>query len=251
MSACLPLLVVDATFLKVVSSQTLGANFLFSKPIVSMVFRKTKKMTRHIRSELDKMSVPRRVRKLERKVKKIVPPEVKRFVRSDQDVTPNYTGEIFNLSAIAQGTTDSERIGDQVHAAYLNWRSTFTLVDTPANEQNVRVIVFRDINNTITAVNQVLYPSAVGTVGAVNAPYNQQQRGRFVVLYDKSFAMCNYAGGIPNRIVNFKKKLNFPIELNNTDTSIYKNSLKCLLITDIATSAMAHDFYSEILFTDA
>lgn len=208
-------------------------------------------MTRHIRSELDKMSVPRRVSKLERKVKKIVPPEVKRFYRSDQDVSPNYTGEIFNLSAIAQGQTDSERIGDQVHAKYLHWRSTFTLTDSPANEQNVRIILFRDINNTITAVNQVLLASAVGTVGAVNAPYNPQQHGRFVVLYDKTFPMSNYAGGIPNRVFKLNKKLNFIMEFDNTTTTSFKNAFKALIITDVATSAMAHQFFSEILYTDA
>lgn len=198
-----------------------------------------------------KSQLSAKVNNIERKLSKINPPEVKRFVRSDQDTTPTYTGEIFNLSAIPQGETDAERVGDQVHCIGLNWRSAFTIVDTPAEQQNIRIVIFRDIANTITAPNQILLASAVGTVGAPNAPYNQQQRDRFVVLYDKSFTFANYGGGVPTRMINFRKKLNFRMDFDNTTTTSFRNPLKVLIISDLATTVMAHDFYSEILYTDA
>lgn len=189
-----------------------------------------------------------RLKKLEAAIRKMSP-EVKNFYRNDQTTVPDYTGAIYNLAAIPQSVGPQGRIGNRVHAIRYKAKLDFLLVPSPQGSQSIRCIVFRDVSNTQTLASQVL--DFNGTVNAVNANYNDEERTRFKIVYDKAFNLSNFAGGKPDFRIHINKKLNFNIDYEDSSTTVNKNNLKMLLISDITPTASSFSVVHELMYTDS
>jgi len=196
-----------------------------------------------------KTNVISRVKKLEKKVKQI-DPEVKHHYRTPEDIVfPNYSpGTLYNLTAIDQGFGPTQRIGNQVRAVSISVR--YKIYVSPGNNsQSCRVIFFIDNANTLTAANQIL--KNVGTVNAVNSPFNDEDKTNFKVLSDKTYPLVAFGGAPSGITARFYKKLNIPVHFEDTTSTVFKNMIKMLLISDVATSVCTFAAAYDFAYTDA
>lgn len=198
-------------------------------------------------SKMSIAQVKKDVASLKKKVKKSTP-EVKNHYRVDQVTVPTNSGAIYNLAAIPQSVGPNGRIGNQVHAIRFKSKIDFLIANSPAANQTCRVILFRDLANTQTTVSQIL--DLAGTVNAPQSTFNDEERKRFRVLYDKRFRLCNFAGASPGRLISINKKLNFPIGFEDTTSTVFKNNLKLLIISDVGTTASSFSAVHELMYTD-
>ncbi len=156
------------------------------------------------------------------------------------------TGTIVpTVNIIAQGVTESERIGRKCTISQINWRYQCTLPVrdaqmTPGGFDVVRVIMFldRQANKATALVTDVLE--------SVNwqSFNNLVNKNRFLILHDKEVEL-NYEGmasdgaGVVSQAAyalsgSFYKKVNIPIEFNaaaGAMTEITSNNIGVLLIS--------------------
>ncbi len=123
-------------------------------------------------------------------VKELVNAETKSITTtvSLQDCT--FDGTITHLSAIAQGITLSNRIGQSVFTKSLFIRGCVSANATTANDL-VRIIIFRDTQNTGTAPVPADVIQVVGLVTAPLTPMRREAHGRFRILYSSLMAFSN------------------------------------------------------------
>jgi len=169
------------------------------------------------------------------------------------------------INIIAQGTTESTRIGRKCAIRNINWRYRMSLAEldaggSPNNGDVVRVIMYLDkqANKATAAVTDLLESANFQS-------FNQlANKGRFRVLHDKVYDM-NYltlasdnAGVVSSAQVQmsgeFYAKCNIPIEYDNSATdgsigTITSNNLGVLLIG--ATGAAGFDSKIRLRFSDA
>lgn len=148
---------------------------------------------------------------------------------------------ITQLLDIAQGTTQSQRIGRKCTIKSIGIRYTVTIPTTPslsggADLVRVMLILDKQANGAPLTATQILESDAVTQYR------NLVNSSRFTVLWDKSFIINATAGGgngtISDSYANkkhlvFFKKLNLPIEYDGTDgaiTEIRSNNLTLLQI---------------------
>lgn len=158
------------------------------------------------------------------------------------------TGNITSpLCIIAQGTTESQRIGRKctVKAIYMKYAVKLPEVSvnlTPPPPDEVRVILYLDKQCNGTAAT----PGDILEQVDVRGFRNLANSGRFVLLHDKMYTMnyqtqsfegtTNYCAS-GKLLVNhsFYKKVNIPIEYSGTNgvlTEMRSNNIGCLLISN-------------------
>lgn len=151
------------------------------------------------------------------------------------------------LCVIAQGTSESERIGRKCTIRSMHFRYAVKLPEisanlTPPPPDELRVIIYLDKQcNGAAAV-----PGDILEQVDVRGFRNLANSGRFVLLHDKMFTMnyetqsfegtTNYCAS-GKKLVNhgFNKKVNIPIEYNSTTgglSEIRSNNIGCLLVSD-------------------
>lgn len=177
--------------------------------------------------------------------------ETKYLLTSNVPATVPAAGVFHKLSNIAQGVTDSQRIGDAIcinklHLKYTVWAGDATNL--------IRVIVFqwKDNDSTAPTLPDIL-TQAGGTPGyEYYGSYVHDNLGnKFNVLYDKLIGM-NLASGAPksvNKNMNmkyFKKEIEFVAGGGNGFNHIYM-----LAISDSAASTHPSlQFSSYLTYTD-
>jgi len=104
---------------------------------------------------------------------------------------PTVAGTLTLLNDIAQGLTESTRVGDEIYATSIQFRVIMTAgssatVTTSAN--STRIIVFWDqqANAAAPTVTDLLDTTAGS---AIIAPYNDDYQKRFKVIYDRTFSI--------------------------------------------------------------
>ncbi len=167
-----------------------------------------------------------------------------------------------SINLIAQGTTESERIGRKCTLKSVEWRYQMLLqeqdaVTTPASGDTLRTIIFVDKQaNGATAVVLDLLESA-----SWQSFYNLSNQNRFVILFDKLHTN-NYAGLASDNVTvvsqalnvknySWKKRCNIPLEFSNTTgalTEIRSNNIGVLVIS--ATQSMKLDSKFRLRFDD-
>lgn len=151
------------------------------------------------------------------------------------------------INIIAQGNTESERIGRKSTIKSINWRYSIHLVEqdavaTPESGDSCRVILYLDkqCNGATAAVTQVLEATNIHSFR------NLANSQRFVFLLDRTHSL-NYMGmasdgaglvsqGEIVKQYSWYKKCNIPIEYDDSATtgvitSIRSNNLGVLLIS--------------------
>ncbi|MFQ0997896.1 hypothetical protein [Gilliamella sp. CG33] len=166
------------------------------------------------------------------------------------------TGAIIEDSVltIAQGTTESTRIGRKVRVKSINWRFTLQLptTATPAETaDSIRIILYLDkqANGATATVTGIL------ETAAFNAYRNLANTGRFVILMDRFYALNSQSGagnpvgeqginfGIHRKELSFNKTCDIPIEYDNSFTTgvistMRSNNIGVLGITQAGLAGM-------------
>ncbi len=145
-----------------------------------------------------------------------------------------------SMNHVAQGTTESQRVGRQIRIHHINIRGNFNFAEHATESNDVcRFIVFLDKQaNGAAAVTADILESA-----SVHAFRNLANTKRFQILDDKHFtinamnadAASNYGGF--EKIYNFfyKSAAGIPIEFNNTAGAIGEirsNNIGTLFLND-------------------
>lgn len=184
---------------------------------------------------------------LSRKVTKIArmtKPEVKADYIAAKTITPNSSGEIEQLSLVAQGSSQSERTGLEIRAHEIHIRGKW--FSSTANSV-CRMIVYYDTRQGIDSKSTVA--EVLEEVNPFSA-MNQARDKRYKVLMDRFFSLNDDVApsGPIFKTINWKKKLDFPIAYNGTlATDGEKNQIWMLTITDQPTAVAGFRF--SVLFS--
>lgn len=161
-----------------------------------------------------------------------------------------------SINKIAQGVTESQRVGRKCTIKSINWRYRVSLPEvdalaTPSQGDTIRVILYIDKQcNGATIANTDLMETANWQTFR-----NLSNSGRFTILCDKQHVM-NYAtlasdgAGVVSsaevaRDFTFYKKCDLPIEFNATTgaiTEIRSNNLGVMLLTANGTCSFFSQF---------
>ncbi len=167
-----------------------------------------------------------------------------------------------SINKIAQGVTESTRVGRKCTIKRISWRYRMFLpeqdaVPTPFAGDNVRVIMYQDKQcNGATIVALDLLET-----DDEHSFYNLANSGRFRILMDKTITL-NYTGlasdnaGVVSQTRysmegTFNKACNIPIEFNNTTgaiTEIRSNNIGVMLIG--VTAVAVFDSKIRLRFSD-
>lgn len=99
----------------------------------------------------------------------------------------SYSGTIYALTNVAQGTTDSDRVGDRIYIKSVQVRWNMKIADV---YNQCRVILFQwDQDNSGLTMQRLLAGTLVGTNNAPLAPYAHDFSKDRRILYDKSFIL--------------------------------------------------------------
>ncbi len=176
--------------------------------------------------------------------------ELKFFDTTIDDVTISATGDIqSSVNLIAQGVSEDERIGRKCTVHRIQWRGTLILkkgTSEDSSEEAVRVIMYLDkqANGAVATNTQILHTASY------QAFYNLENKGRFRILLDRTWALNATAGGgngttsdTFSKVVTFSmnRKVNIPIEFSlNTGAigEIRSNNIGILLISRNALSSI-------------
>ena len=153
-----------------------------------------------------------------------------------------------SVNLIAQGVTESTRVGRKCVIRSINWRGRLILPAASATNSahdTVRVIMVLDKQaNGATIVNTDLLEDAGTAAIAYRSFNNLANKSRFVVLYDKTFSLNATAAagdGTTNtsfessRMFSFYKKCSIPIEFSSTTgalTEIRSNNITVLYCSE-------------------
>jgi hypothetical protein len=185
--------------------------------------------------------------------------QISEYTNVDADGT--ITSNIIN---IAQGSGDTERIGDKVvvTSIQLHMQYTFGFDSVNINPDGTsltftylqgaifRFILFWDHTNSIDTVAKVIGTASTEQWLFMNG-YEVDYRPNYTIICDKTFE-CNPSGGGTNCIQYkyfncFKRFINgVRMQYNAGTTTVNKNALKLLLITNVET-AESNDIKPDIL----
>ncbi len=149
-----------------------------------------------------------------------------------------------SVNLIAQGTTESTRIGRKCTIKSINWRYNLSLTEedgvaNPAGSDSVRVILYQDkqCNGVTAAVTDILESDDWQSFR------NLANSGRFLIYMDRVHNMNRIAGGGNGTAsdwagtrfnYSYYKKCSIPLEFNSTAgaiTEIRSNNLGVLLLS--------------------
>jgi hypothetical protein len=171
--------------------------------------------------------------------------EFKTFDVFDTDnVTDGLT--IVQLSNIAQGDTGSTRDGDSCKVVKLLLSFT-AKINASATNSFVRVMLIRD-----DQTNGAIFTTANLLEGdEYLSPINARNTDRFVVYYDKLFALSNTGAGCVKD--NMNKECSFHIQFGAATaaiTSLRSKSLALCFISDESTNYPTIDYRSRLTYVD-
>lgn len=132
-------------------------------------------------------------------------------------------GYLVDLTSIAQGVQQGQRVGDEIDVVGLDLR--YRVYGVTATGLNmIRIIVFEDLQNNMTA-GTIL--RSTGLLAPLSH-YNREYRGRFKVHYDKMHTLDAYETQQDVQKVGIKKK--FHLEYNPGTTTVRRGALRILVI---------------------
>lgn len=140
----------------------------------------------------------------------------------------SWTGTLSGaLNDPAQGTTDSERIGDSIRCTSVQIRARLSRAG--ATIAGVRIIVIWDKHNTIANVNDIL--QITGNVYAPLSPLYNDGRSNFVLLMDRYLNVSEYLKNYS--FFSKRLRLNKTTDFAAGGLVIEKGSLHVMTISDV------------------
>ncbi len=159
-----------------------------------------------------------------------------------------------SINLIAQGVTESTRVGRKCNLMSINWRYNIELNETTDDQKTgdtLRMILYQDkqCNGATATVTGILESANYQSFN------NLANKSRFRTLMDRTYTLACQAGGTSAAGVDqfgkvtvddtFFKKCNIPIEFDSTTgaiTEIRSNNIGVLLITKEAELTLDSKF---------
>lgn len=158
--------------------------------------------------------------------------------------TPDTSGAVTHLSAIADGITENERVGLSIKSVALNVKGSANL-HVSATSTYLRAIYFVDlqqVSDTSPGVTDVLQSASV------NSFLNPDTFGRFKILSDRRYKLNTDQ---PNVLHSLNKKLNHHIRFNGTlGSDIQKGGLYLLTISSEAANTPTYSTQCRVRYYD-
>lgn len=158
---------------------------------------------------------------LAKRVYSMVDPE-RKYIDTDISQTIDSTGFVQCLVQLGQGDTAEQRTGNSIKLESLVFKGALSFdTGTTSNNTFFRLIVLIDTSHqgVAPAITDVLDSSSTTSL------LNLNNRGRFVILYDKLFTLNDYR---LSRQFQYYKKLNLHVRYSgttNTVASVGKNAI--------------------------
>ncbi len=151
---------------------------------------------------------------------------------------PAQAGSVTNLSAMAQGDTNSTRTGLKIRPFSLACKGLIA-INASATRSQVRAVIVQDRAGTTTPpVLGDLFNSAADMFNGQHHTSSPQVNSRFNVLYDRLFTLQD--NGTQSKRVSFYKTLNGHIYYSGTAaTDEGRNAIYLLVATNEATNVPA------------
>lgn len=192
-------------------------------------------------------SLSRRISRLERA------PEVK-YIDFGETITPSAAGTAYSINAdLRAGSDYNQRIGNQVISKryYLQYRLFFQASETPTQ---IRCIAGWDLQNNTGGSFQLftgssptsqelavsLFDDRAGQIN-VNAPYNQNTKQRFKILYDRVHTY-NPQTDLVQGAINVKKL----IQLNNAKVQYSDDENPALPLTTLPSRNLFFAYFTSL-----
>lgn len=163
----------------------------------------------------------------------------------------NAAGNLWQMSSIAVGTGDSQRIGDEVCMRRIEIRYSLTAATVP---RQCRVFVFQwntayDSTATAPTYQKLLAASAYNTSNSCNAPYNHDKRETFRVLYDRTHSLSG--SSVQSSTIVIKKQLK-KIKYFAGDTNYGTGQIFMFAVsTDNSLDRPVMSWMGRVYYTDA
>lgn len=167
-------------------------------------------------------------------------------------VVPTWGGALGNLIAPTEAVTDVGRLGDKIAIEKIEFRINGGMTTTtPGTVNQFRFIIIRDKAGGLgTTPANVLDSSVISTANACNAPFEEDLRKNFEVLYDRTF-LVDVATNYQFQSKYIKKyKTPKVMYLNNNTTTANKGQIKLLTISDQLAPNVAYDYFCRVWFSD-
>lgn len=182
--------------------------------------------------------------KLARRVADAVNIEYKICDISSNAGATDYNGGVASLVSIAQGTTDSTRIGDSCKLQNLTFRWQAA---RNGQDAQLRFMLIWDPQNQITGVTDVL--ASIGSNLSIVSPKNYDKRFRSRVLHDQTVSLTSGNATIHNGDIVIS--INQHTQFSAATTTILTGDLKLLVISNVVTTNLpTFSYYSRLSFTD-
>lgn len=181
-------------------------------------------------------------------------------------LTADYTGAVVSLNAIAQGLTNTTRVGNIIEVQFLKFRMIMrTNLTTQAAGQMVRVVIFQDLKNTSgTNPTSAEYFSSVGAGDTAILTMTNRigvEANRFKTYFDRVFCFNDVASNATPSVIGggamFYEQY---IDLHRTpkkvsfngaaSTDEYVGSFFMLYCSDVNVNDPTINFSSRIGFKD-
>ncbi len=186
------------------------------------------------------------VRKLNKRVSALEASKERKII--DTQLTAqvsNTTPSLVELTNLAQGLTDTTRIGNKIMLSGLQFR--YLAKDTVQNSVRVMIVQDKQTNGAIFAAADVL--ADVTAIDNVASLRNRDESLRFRVLYDRVHLIS--LTGKDSVYVSKFIKLNVPVKYDGnagTIADITSNSLAILHVSEVASSNITG--FWRVFFTD-
>lgn len=158
------------------------------------------------------------------------------------------TATVQKCSAISQGITDNERVGDSINATSFEARVVCGAGSVPAV---YRLVIFqwRADDATAPVVGDVLELS--GSATAYNAPYNHDKRSQFRIVDDVRVSVSPNGPQISEKTLKyFGKKITKEIKYLAAGTTGY-NQFYTISVSSAATNGPVLRLDTRLNYTDA
>ncbi len=190
-------------------------------------------------------------------IRKLVNIETKRFDITAAAFGTSQAGTVGQLNNMAQGADFNQRVGDSIRTQRLQFKAHVKMA-AAATQTVVRVIIFRDHENTGTAAAPVGSDllTRAGNPEVVCSPYNYfnypqgpMSPGRFTVLYDEAVTLS--ITGEQNAYLNHDVPLSQHARYSGTAAAnTREGALMVLFYCNEAVNTATADWCATLWYTD-
>ncbi len=153
-------------------------------------YKKNNRKPSYYRHGMNALTLASNALTVANQVKKMINVEYKFLDTSETLMQIGSGANIFQISNIPQGDTESSRDGSQVKVVRINIRGTVRMNDSvPSTNVRVMLICDKQTNSAIYLHGDLLQNTAVDL--NIVSPLNLDNKYRFHVLYDKNFLYSN------------------------------------------------------------